>query len=208
MVGIRGAATRSPELTGGLFAVFPGLIERSHFDHLRAEAIAAAGEATESRLVDDAADEWRGGAPARAYLSAPGGEAQQAIYGAPALADFLTGILGRSCRPTASNGTFNYYVRPDDHLSLHRDVAECDVAVITCLHRLGSGYGRHGSLVLYPGCAGLPLAAARAADADSLSVDLAEGETLVMLGGMVPHRLLPLAAGQERVVSILCFTAG
>ena len=39
-----------------------------------------------------------------------------------------------------------------------------------------------------------------------MAVDLAVGDSLVLLGGHVPHRLPALGAGQVRVVAPLCFT--
>jgi len=61
-----------------------------------------------------------------------------------------------------------------------------------------------GQLLLLPQFVGRPLSEARRA-AHAVLIDLREGETLVMLGGMVPHGLMPLGAGQERTVSVLCF---
>lgn len=203
-------AACGPSLGGNGFGIFAGLLEDAYLDRLRTEAYSAVDRATESRLDEDSADEWRGGAPARAFLSAPGGPVQEACYGAPGLAAFVGAAAGRPCRPTATMGTYNYYLRADDHLALHRDVRECDVAVITCLHRRGftGAADASGCLLVYPRCAGFPLAEARKPGAVAIPVDLAEGETLVMLGGMIPHRLVPLAGGQERIVSILCFSAG
>jgi hypothetical protein len=38
-------------------------------------------------------------------------------------------------------------------------------------------------------------------------VPLRPGQTVVMLGGIVPHHVLPMAQGQVRVVSVLCYRA-
>lgn len=194
-----------PKLRAGLFDVYSGLVESDLLRGLRIEAQAARRGAAEARVIDDRPAEWRGGVPARAYLSAPGGPVQDAFYAATWLAEILSGVAGRGCIPTARRGTFNYYLRPGDHLALHRDVEGCDVAVITCLLRRAAPRADGGQLLLYPGCAHMPLTAARQAGSMPVPVDLREGETLVMLGGAVPHRLLPLAGSQERVVSVLCF---
>lgn len=192
-------------LKAGLFEVYSGLVEPDLLRWLQAEAQAARAGATEACVVEDEPAEWRGGVPARAFLTAPGGPVQDAFYGADWLAGILSGLTGRTCAPTAERGTFNYYARPGDHLALHRDVEGCDVAVITCLLRRGPYGAGGGHLLLYPECAGLPLTAARQAGSTTMPVDLGEGQTLIMLGGEVPHRLLPLGGGQERVVSVLCF---
>lgn len=193
-------------LTAGSFGVYAGLLGGGLLQWLQAEAFAASGVATEARLVEDRADEWRGGHPARAFLSAPGGRVQDAFYASPGLAGFLGGLVGRPCRPTGCRGSYNYYARPGDYLELHRDVDECDLAVISCLHRSPSRAVAGGGLVLYPEGVGLPLSAIRHRTAGGVAVDLREGETIVLLGGMVPHRLLPLGEGEARIVSILCFS--
>jgi len=37
---------------------------------------------------------------------------------------------------------------------------------------------------------------------------LLPGETLLFHGGVVPHRIAPLGAERERIVSIMCFEMG
>lgn len=192
-------------LKAGLFGVYAGLVEPDLLRWLQAEAQAARPDATEACVIADEAAEWRGGIPARAFLTASGGPVQDAFYAADWLAGILSQLTGRLCAPTAGRGTFNYYARPGDHLALHRDVESCDVAVITCLIRRDPERAGGGYLLLYPECAGLPLTQARRAGAAATPVDLAEGQTLIMLGGEVPHRLLPVGDGQERIVSVLCF---
>ncbi|MEA3030540.1 MAG: hypothetical protein QOG13_1865 [Sphingomonadales bacterium] len=192
-------------LKAGLFEVYSGLVEPGSLRRLQAEAQAARAGAIEAYVVEDRAAEWRGGLPARAFLTSPGGPVQDAFYRADWLAGILSRLTGHACAPTAGRGTFNYYARPGDHLALHRDVEGCDVAVITCLKRRGTHLAGGGQLLLYPECAGLPLTAARRRGAAATPVDLAEGQTVIMLGGEVPHRLLPLGGGQERAVSVLCF---
>lgn len=203
-----GPALRSlisrPTAGSTLFGLYTGVADDRLFNSLRVEAEGAQPYAEESLVIEDFASEWRGGRPARAYRSAPGGAIQDAFYGSVGLSDIVSWATGRTCAPTATRGTYNYYARVGDHLSLHRDVDGCDVAVITCLHRRSGSAGGGGYLSLYPHCADLPLSAARSASSTHL-VDLAEGETLIMLGGIVPHRLEPLRSGDSRIVSVLCF---
>ena len=36
---------------------------------------------------------------------------------------------------------------------------------------------------------------------------LTRGETIVLLGGILPHEVIPMAEGQERIVSVMCYRA-
>jgi hypothetical protein len=108
--------------------------------------------------------------------------------------------------PTGERGTYSYYVRQGDYLALHRDVEACDVAVITCVYESALNVG--GGLCVYPDRIHEPLSAIRAApERGMVSVPLRPGQTVVMLGGIVPHHVLPMAQGQVRIVSVLCYRA-
>lgn len=165
------------------------------------------GAEASARSVSDQ-EEIRGGKPARQLISTAGGSAQTAFYHDPGTAAFLTGICNSPVTPTGSGGTYSYYARPGDHLALHRDIHTCDVAVITCLldrHHEGSegGFTRY-----YPSRQHEPLSRIRAAPAlGALDVRLPAGSTMVMFGGLIPHLILPVGAGEIRIVSLLCFRA-
>ncbi len=185
------------------------VVERLLADHdveaLAAEAATAHATATVQR-TDRPSDEDAGprGQPARWLESATGGPLLEAFYNAPLLADHLADLTGVRWRPSGSNATYSYYRAAGHHLDLHRDVDECDLAVITCLQRTGAGLP---ALDLYPSAGHRSLSAIRAAPADgAVSVDLAAGESLVLLGGFVAHRLPPLGAAHVRVVAPMCFT--
>jgi hypothetical protein len=190
----------------GGFDVLVGLIDAATLAGLRAEADAALTGARESCVIEPIEAE-RGGMPARKFLSTPGGPLQAALLAAPWLHALLADVVGLAVRATGG-GTFTYYCRVGDHLALHRDIRRCDVAVITALRAEGTGVGEAGGLALYPGAVARRLAEVRARPRSGrLLVHLAPGQTAVLLGGLVPHALLPTAPGQRRVVSVACFQA-
>jgi hypothetical protein len=54
----------------------------------------------------------------------------------------------------------------------------------------------------------MPLTQLRAEDAPAhIDISLDRGQTAVLLGGIVPHEVLPMAAHQHRTISVVCFTA-
>lgn len=172
---------------------------------LAAEASACHASANVQR-AERPPDEDTGprGQPARWLESAVGGPHLLALYHSPRVLAHLRAITGLAWRPSGGHGTFSYYRAPGHHLDLHRDVDDCDLAVITCIQRSGTGVP---GLVLYPGRCRDSLRAIRATpDVGAVTIELAIGESLVLLGGHVPHRLPALAAGQVRVVAPLCFT--
>ena len=121
------------------------------------------------------------------------------------LAGHLHALAGVPFVPTGRRGSFTYYHSPGDHLALHRDVETCDLALITALHRQG-GDGRSGTLLVYPGRIGETLTEIRRTpQRGGVSVDLAAGQSILLFGGLLPHRVVPMAAGQSRTVSLLCF---
>jgi len=147
----------------------------------------------------------RGGAPARRLFSSVGGAAQQALYFNEALLGFFGKIVGAPLRPSGPQGSYSYYARTGDYLGLHRDIAECDVAVISCLCDDGAQAGS-GALQLYPARIAEPLSQIRATpDRGLVSVRLRPGQTIVLLGGYVAHATAPMAHGQKRLISVLCY---
>ena len=94
-------------------------------------------------------------------------------------------------------------------MSLHRDVEGCDLTVITCLVEDGVRSGSEGGMLrLYPGRCHEPLSSIRSQPEEgALTVRIQPGQTFVMYGGSIPHQLLPMEAGQRRIVSALCFSA-
>jgi hypothetical protein len=156
-------------------------------------------------LAQDAAR----GDPDRWLESAPGGANLLELYHSPALVRSLAHLTGLSWRPSGPLGSFSYYRREGHHLGLHLDVDECDVAVITCIADAGAPpRSVSGVLRLHVDRANEPLELIRSGGgAGAVDLRLAAGETLILLGGIVPHELLPVAAGHQRVVVPLCFAA-
>ena len=188
----------------GGFLVVTGLIAGEALTALAAEAAAARSAGARSFVLQSDAAEDRGGSPARAYRSAPGGSLHWQLHGSLQMVE----TLGRLCRLTlgpTGGGTFSYYEQQGDFLALHRDVFECDVALITCLTHTARD-GQSGGLLVYPHAMLNPLSKVRAnADARGMLLRVAPGETIILLGGMVPHEVVPLSAGEERIVAIMCY---
>jgi hypothetical protein len=194
----------SPLLGKGGFDIFEGLLDDRFLRSLLSEAMDQSAVAKESKVSTPDTEEIRGGIPPRRFLSAPGGSVQDAFYRAAWVHGFLGRVAGTPVSLSGSLGTFTYYARDGDYLALHRDVEICDLAVITCL--MDSGQGLGGELQLYPGRIFEPLSAIRRTPQHGVvTVRLLPGQTIVLLGGIVPHSLTPVAANQVRIVSILCY---
>jgi hypothetical protein len=169
------------------------------------EAVGQSALARRNEVNQSDGEEVRGGNPARRFFTAPGGPLQQLLYHAGWLRQWLAAAVGAAVSPTGTGGTYSFYVRPGDHLALHRDILTCDLAVISCL--LDEG-GRGPALRLYPERRREKLSEVRRTPRlGAVELDLREGQTLAFLGGLVPHEVLALQAGRRRIVSILCFRA-
>jgi len=188
---------------GGYLAV-SGLIASGFLEALKAEAEPARRAGQRAIVPVSDSTEGRGGSPARAFRSSPGGEVHWALHGSPQLADALGQLCGVAMRSTGG-GTYSFYEQEGDFLALHRDVVSCDIALITCLTQRHSEQPA-GGLLVYPGrhCQGLSQVRA-AGNAMGVSVSLLPGDTAILLGGLVPHEVTPVTAGQERVVAINCY---
>lgn len=201
------AIRRSPLMRRGGFDVFAGLLQPDYLDAMQAEAVAAYDASTISDVPESVDGEERGGSPARRFASGTGGPVQEAFYRAGWIAEFLSDLAGARVKPTGNQATFSYYVSPGDHIDVHRDIETCDLAVITCL--LDSAPGRmSGSLCVYADRIREPVRTIRVSrDRGFARVHLTPGQTIVLLGGIVPHRLDPVSEGQQRVVSVMCYSA-
>lgn len=147
----------------------------------------------------------RGGVPPRQLSTASGGPAQDELYRSPNLHALLSRLCGGPIRPSGSRGSYSYYVTRGDHLGLHLDILTCDVTVICVLADSSPDQG--GALAVQRANVGVPLSVLRRSpNAGEEIVKASAGSTIVILGGLIPHRVLPLASGQ-RVISALCFEA-
>lgn len=207
MQAIPPAILDCPVMRAGGYRILHGLVDPDTRMRLLAEAVSRLPAAVACDMPNSDAEEVRGGSPARAFLNTSGGELQGTLYRAPALLTLLRRMTCASLVPSGEAGTYSFYVRRGDFLALHRDIVTCDLAVITCLQDAG---GRpdddRGKLCLYPGRLHEPLSSIRRTPhRGALKLRLAAGQTLVLFGGIIPHALLPVAAGQTRVVSVLCY---
>ena len=198
----------TPLMRRGGFDVFSGIADECIKNLLLAEAIAQQSIMTESFIDESDTEEIRGGAPRRKFLSSAGGELQRGFYHADWLIKFLRDLTTPFLHPTGQYGTYSYYARYGDFLEVHRDIAACDVAVITCLENTFGADKSGGKLCLYPSRTKELLSEIRRApDAGAEKIFLEAGQTLVMYGGIIPHALLPVAENQTRIVSVLCYEA-
>jgi hypothetical protein len=194
-------------LQQGAYRILTGFPAPERLAALRADALEQLPRATDSCVERSDGEEGRGGNPPRRFLSAAGGPAQQEFYRSGELARRLAGEAGAAVRPTGAGATYTYYCRAGDYIGIHLDIRTCDLVAITCLSdNAPAAAGNAGKLCFWPGAIGLPLSGVRARPAEGAVVRrLAPGETLVMLGGLLPHALLPVRAGQVRIISVMCF---
>lgn len=198
---------QSPLMRQGGLTVLRGMVGAAELEALRRESVASQALATEVSVPQSDAELIRGGNPARRFLSAPGGRVQSAFYGSAELQRAVAAVVGLPIAPTGAAGTFTYYCRPRDFLTIHRDIIACDVALITCLEDDGAQRSG-GKLGVYPGRIWDSLPALRREPAKGAqTLRLMPGDTAVILGGILPHCTLPVEARQRRVVSLLCFRA-
>lgn len=198
----------SPLMKEGGFQVFEGVIDERIRKEMLAEAVGMLPSASACEVKVADAEEVRGGKPRRSFINGSGGPLQQAFYYAPWLLDFLRGLTHSVLTPTGALGTYSYYVRPGDFLEIHRDIVDCDVAMISCLSEGPMDAGDGGRLCLYPDRLFEPLSVIRASpQKGAVKVRLDPGQTIVLFGGLVPHALLKVGAGQARIVSVLCYRA-
>jgi hypothetical protein len=197
---------QGPMFRSGGIAVVDGIADERTMAALCAEA--QANYAMADRQVCDvvASDncDGRGGVPPRQLSTAPGGPAQDELYRSTHLHAFLSRLCGGPIRPSGSRGSYNYYVAPADYLGLHLDIVTCDVTVISVLSDSSSDSG--GALAVQRSSIGVPLSVLRSARVREEIVKASAGSSIVILGGLVPHRVLPLKTGQ-RTISTLCFEA-
>lgn len=188
----------------GGFAVIPGLFAEEDFPELVAEAWSARAAGKRNVLAVPERLEERGGSPCRAFTSAHGGTVQWRLFSAPMMVASLVQICGLSVSPTGG-GSYTYYENAGDFLALHRDIITCDLALITCLKETAPEH-QGGGLLVYPSHVREPLSSVRVAGRTAaMPVRLRLGDTIALLGGIVPHEVVPMEPRQERIVSVMCY---
>jgi hypothetical protein len=198
----------SPLLAQGGVGVYEGLVVGTVLQQLIDESIRSYATAADQGSNAPNPEENRGGIPLRRFLTSSGGPVQQAFYQSAWVRAFLEHATGLSLNPTGSIGTFSYYVRPGDFLDLHRDIVTCDVAVITLLHQDGAASHGGGALCVYPARHREALSGIRRTPNEgAFAVQPEVGQTIVLLGGVIPHCVLPIKPNQHRITSVLCYRA-
>lgn len=134
--------------------------------------------------------------------------------GGSKLAAFLTGratlkrlerVTGRRCTPCRSGGTYVYYRQQTQCFGLHRDAPHCQLALITCVY---DKPGKGGDLVLYPGRGGESLKSILASPRrGARRIRLRAGESLLLDGRRIAHRVTPIGRGRLRVTATACYRA-
>lgn len=193
-------------LSGGV-AVIDGLVDGRTLAGLCAEAQTNYARADRQVCAVATSDncDGRGGVPPRQLSTAGGGPVQDELYRSPYLRSFLGELCGGPVRQSGSRGSYSYYVAPGDHLGLHLDIVTCDVTVICVLADSSPDNG--GALAVRRGNVGVPLSALRRSPhLGEEAIKAPAGSSIVILGGLVPHRVMPMTTGQ-RVISALCFEA-
>ena len=99
---------RSALMRDGGFAIYERIADDKIRKLLLAEALTSACLATEGVVPASDREEVRGGRPARRFLNAPGGSAQEAVYNAPWLLSFLRDLTSPTLVPTGPLGTYSY----------------------------------------------------------------------------------------------------
>ena len=199
----RAAILRSRLVAAGGILV-TGLVGPAQLDALRREAVACYRRARSCRMTEPPAGPEARGQPDRWLDVAIGERRLRELFCSPAVLDVLADLTGTAWRPHGAQGTYSYYRAEGHYLGVHRDAVGCDLAVITCLNDTAPGAG--GDLVVYPGAATRSLGSVRARPADGAhTVRLNAGESAVLLGSLVPHRVASVGAGQVRVVAPLCY---
>jgi len=188
------------------FRVYSGLPDPYTFNGLMSEALELYPSANVQESYEPDYEDGRGGKPPRKLLTSTAGAIQDALYANEWLQEFLTSQAGLPVVPAGNRGSYSYYARAGDFLELHLDVDRCDLALITVLHDNSASNDPAGSLVLYPDRISEPLSLIRESLEDgACPVKMLPGQTIALLGGIVPHRVLPVNEGQVRIISVMCF---
>lgn len=172
------------------------------------EAMAIYPSADRQDVPDGDNAAGRGGTPARHLYTAGGGPVQDSLYTAPWLSEYLSSLCGVAITPAGTRGSFSYYIHDGDYLGLHLDIETCDVTLITTLRDDAGPNDSSGALLLHIEHLGSNLHAVRHAPQQGLCmVKAIPGQSVLLLGGLLPHETVPITPGGSRIISALCFTA-
>lgn len=194
----------SPLLAQGGYATYRGLFDRHTLTRLVEEAMTGPARSDEVAAGHDT-EQVRGGEPARLMTCVEGGVLQSTLFLSHELGAFIAGRVKGRVRPCGTRASYTIYSGAGSHLDIHRDIPGCDLALITCLHDDEPG-AEGGALEMWPNAMTTPLGAIRAApESGRVRVPLEPGDTLLLHGGLVPHRVPPRRGERIRIVSLMCF---
>lgn len=172
------------------------------FRRIAADARSRAGLAAPFHHVQG---ERRPGTPGFWIETTEGGGVFARAVAAPSTLEALRRATGRRWLPRRRGGSYIYYRRTSQSFGLHRDRRQCGLAVITCL---ADRPGRGGDLVLYPRRAGESLAAILASPRrGAFRIRLKPGESLLLDGRRIAHRVTRLGRGRLRITAATCYYA-
>jgi hypothetical protein len=106
----------------------------------------------------------------------------------------------------AGPGSWSYYRRAGHYLGLHRDVAVCDVAMITCVVNHG-GSPPDGVLRLWPTRVRESPEQIRRDSRGAVDVRVRPGETVILLAGWSPTRSRHSAQAEYGSSHQFCYQA-
>ena len=194
----------SPLLRAGGLATYRGLFDAASLRSMLQEASSADARLDIQEPGQDT-EQIRGGTPARRLYSVHGGAVQDAFFTSPELSQFVSQKVDAPVRPCGARASYSFYSGEGAHLDIHRDVQGCDLALITCLHDSNpDAFG--GCMDLWFDDALTPLGRVRAdPNVGYTRVALQVGDSLLMHGGIIPHRIVPISGLRVRVVSLMCF---
>lgn len=191
-------------LHAGGYGIYRGLIEPSWIEGMLLEATVG-GQRVDQVASGTDTEDIRGGQPARRIGCVEGGPRQDELFGSVALQRFVANEVGLPIRRCGTRASYSIYAGPQAHLDVHRDVPGCDLALITCLYDSDPLAGE-GAIDLWLDDLTTPLRNIRAqVERRRSRLALLPGDSLLIHGGMIPHRIPPHGADRLRIVSLMCF---
>lgn len=191
-------------LHAGGYGIYRGLIPPTRIEGMLAEATDG-GQRIDQVASGNDTEDIRGGQPARQIVCVEGGPRQDELFGSIELQRFVANEVNLPIRCCGQRASYSIYAGPQAHLDIHRDVPGCDLALITCLYDSDPLAGE-GAIDLWLDDLTTPLRNIRAhVERRRSRLALLPGDSLLIHGGMIPHRIPPPGTDRLRIVSLMCF---